>query len=400
MTISKGFVIFLTLFGLLSLGLHPSSYASESNGGSSSNPGVPSAANPLGDVLGLQDKLPNALCDEGVISKPPSLDILRDSSQKLKDLEAAFSLDINLRESSLLSFMLGDPAAHLASPWVEQALRDQDSKPKEAVQLLARLKRQVSLEICLALVTPGKLQKLAQHEPSPFLSAQLGQLGRQSSKKVNGGGNSGQTHLEVFDSDGRYGHLAGKWWIGGWIEPFEIKSARVQHRKYVRLANPITNLTQFIVLMGKEGIPVGFFFPTGDVLPSSWDSLRKIPETETAKQKRVEVYRLMIELEAFAAVNKRPEHSDSIRKLQDFYKNLLGAYQIYPEETQFESYRKHAHIAVSEKSLKEMFDIDFFSALQGAQINGARVGLGLLLPDLKLQGMYEEFKSRLRKLEI
>jgi hypothetical protein len=338
-------------------------------------------AGDLGEFLKLHEKLPQAVCDESTVSRAPSLAISNIDAPELV-------IQAQVDESTLIRFLLGDSFALVASPHL-QALSAQAVAPK-----LSQLKRQVSLELCTALITPGRLGKVFAASPS-WLFSGVPVLALANKRRV-------PEHLatiRVQDIDGRFGYVGRKWWVPGWVEPYEVLSARIGKREYVRLANPVTNRMQFIEVMGSNGIPLGFVYPTEEEITSlDWKSQKTKAATEPARQKAIDIYRLMIEIDAYHALTRSRGKADGIRKLQDFYKNLLAAYQIYPEEAQFALFAQKIGRMIGDDELKKTLDEVFFAAVSKARVNSAQVRFQLLQPDVKLHGMYLEYLERLKRL--
>ena len=89
---------------------------------------------------------------------------------------------------------------------------------------------------------------------------------------------------------------------------------------------------------------------------------------------------------------------EKVRSLQEFYKNLIQAYFLFPDDPRFGAYAKSAPGLTSlEKEFRAVFSSDFLKVLEGesAQINGARVGFVLFRPEPKLHAIFNEYVGRL-----
>ena len=336
----------------------------------------------IGDVLRLGGGVINAVCDESVAGKPPSLELTRPALTEKTELDPWFQLQYPMTEAQAMSFLLGDkslPGAWIVSPALQ-------SRGEGA-------RRRISLEICSGSVEPARLQKLISEQPSRFLLTEPRLPGTPSPSPPKG-----HALIRVRDVDHRFDKIGKQWRIPGWVEPYELVSIQVAGREYRRLANAITNRTQFIELVGKNDLPLGFIFPSSEPVPLDWSRARATAENEINRQRRAETYRLMIELDAYRVVSRHPSQGDEVRKLQDYYRNLISSYLQYPGEGQFTQYAKKAEGVPGEAEIKRALDAAFFSALSKAKVNGAGVGFTLFLPDPSLHGMYSEYRERLGRL--
>jgi hypothetical protein len=339
----------------------------------------------LSEFLKLREKLPTAVCDESQVARAPTLESTQPAPL------GGFRLRTDADESRLIGFLLGDPFLSVTSPYLESLWGPERAKHTErpaAAARLAELKRRLSLDVCTSLVTPGKLKGLLAATPSRFLPAEV-------ARPVETRPLAGASELVVRDIDSRFGRIGKTWWIPGWIDPHEVLSARVGRREYRRLANPVTNRLQFITVMGRDELPLGTLTPSAEPPVMSWEDLKKAAGHEGTRARLAELYRLMVELEAYRAVAREPGRAEEIRKLHEFYRNLIGAYQVYPDDPQFARYSGAARKLMGEREIRELLDRGFFGALDAAWVNGARVAFHWLPPDARLHGMFSEYRKRL-----
>jgi hypothetical protein len=259
-------------------------------------------------------------------------------------------------------------------------LEDQDSgiyAPTLSEQLvqtqrLARpgAMRKVSLEICNAVVTPGRIERYRADQPGLFFEAQP----MFETKRLPTGGNL----LVLTDAEKRFGRIGEKWFVAGWIEPYEVDRALLGGREYVRLAHPVTNRTQSILLRTPSGVPLGVLLPSPDAGKQSLSDLQALAEQPSARKQQVEVYRQMIEIEAYRALQVEPQRSEKI-----------------PNDARFGSYAKRAKLNLFEGEARRLLTPDFFEMLAQTRLGDAKVTLQYFKPDDKLQSMLEEFRRRL-----
>jgi hypothetical protein len=364
--------------------------------------GARPAASELQEFFKLNDKLPKAVCDENMIARAPSLESLNergaDGARVVPaqlDPGASLEFEVRITEAELIGFMLADRFTLVAAPHIRTLLQEQveaseQDQKKGAAAQLARIRKQIALDVCISLVTPGKLKQLMSSSPSWFLPP--ASVSATLPIAVPG---KGKAVFRVLDPEGRFGKIGQKWWIAGWLEPYEVSSVRIGKREYRRLANPVTNLTQSIEIVGRDELPLGQIFPTTDEPKKDWEQLRSASQTDGAKQRRGETYRLMIERDAYFAIARFPAQAEAIRKLQDYFKSQLGSYQIYPDEAQFDQFAKSQKSMMSESEIRGVLDSAFFESLGSARVNGAKVGLQIFKPDPKLHGLYKEYQRRL-----
>ncbi len=371
---------------------------------------IKTATHDLDEFLKLKERLPKAVCDESVISRAPSLEALRppggpdEARQEHWGAAHTFDVILDASESQLLAFLLGDTGGFMAAPAFLAQLN-------AATSGAGPLKRKVSLDICTALVTPGKVSALATGAERLFLPALPVEGSDQGSSKGAFAVDSplrdpGQGHavLRVLDQERRFGKVGDAWYVPGWIESYEVTFARSGRRVYRRIAQAITNRLQFIAVMGADSVPLGFLYLSAEPATDDWSRLKVLAENEASRQRLIELYRAILESDAYRAVGsgaqgKNRARLEAVRRLQEFYRNLMSAYQIYPNETQFAAYaRKAKSKDFSEKAAKTLLDAGFFQVLRTMQVNGSYVAFNLFAPDPVLRGMYQEFRRRLEQI--
>ncbi|MGE0615093.1 MAG: hypothetical protein AB7P04_05605 [Bacteriovoracia bacterium] len=346
---------------------------------------TPQSGEGLKEFFRLNEQLPKAICDATVISRAPLLSTMVE--EKAGAARPGHpSVRLALPESRLIAFLMDDAETLVADP----RLVERTTALKSEVSL-TELKKRVSLEVCTALVTPGKLASLIKDKPELLLPVQL--------EKLAAAGASAVAVLELNDVDHRLGKVQGQWWIGGWIEPFEVVTAQAGGRTYRRLANPVTNEVQSIQVIGKDGVPLGYFYPTRDEPKLDWETLQTQADTAESKKKRVQTYHLLVENEAFQALKRHPKKVEAIRKLQEFYKSLMNAYEIYPDDPRFAAYGKGG-AGWDAAAIRKTLDAGFFKSVAEARMaqSGARVAMAYLAPDPRLHAVFREFRDRLKKI--
>ena len=348
-----------------------------------------SNADELSDFLKLNENLPKAVCDESLISRAPSFEAA--TELKKTSSELSFEARMPAAENEILSFLMGDQSTLIAAPQVLALFKAQSAGS------ISDLKRKVSLEVCTSMVTPGKLGNLLTAKPEWVIPVTLMEEGNKSSRnKTTHGKSLPQALFLLRDVEGRFGKFGSKWYIPGWVESYEAQKVIVGKRRYERLANTITNHTQFILMMKPDETPLGFFVPSAEPSSVNWKILKAQTETEGNQQRKMEIYRMLIELEAYRAVARAPNQSDAVRKLQEFYKNLIAAYQIYPNGEQFAQYAKRVKSGTSaESDARDLLDDSFLKAMEAARVNGNRVTFFLFAPDSKLAAILQEYRKRL-----
>ena len=335
------------------------------------------APGPLESLMRVQSELTQVVCDPNTVSKAPTLVSVRGGEGQ----PARYEVRIPASEARVLSFLLEDPESGIFAPLLNEQLAQ--------TQRLARhgAMRKVSLEICNAVVTPGKIERYRAEQPGLFFEAQP----MFETKRLPTGGNL----LVLTDAEKRFGRIGEKWFVAGWIEAHEVDRALLGGREYVRLAHPVTNRTQSILLRTPSGVPLGVLMPSPDAGRQSLSDLQLLAEQPAARKQQVEVYRQMIEVEAYRALQVEPQRSEKIRNLQEFYRNTLGAYQVFPNDARFNSYAKRAKLNLFEGEARRLLTPDFFEMLAQTRLGDAKVSLQYFKPDDKLQSMLEEFRRRL-----
>jgi hypothetical protein len=356
--------------------------------------GAENVSGSLEPMIGLESKLSRAVCDESIVSHAPTLESLRKGPEPegmeiiIKSAtKNAFDLSASVSEKELIAYMLGDRASMIAAARFYDLLGKHDRQ-------LEDIRRQVSLDLCTSLVSPGGLKKLLAGKHELLLAAKKADADQALNPDARG------VSIRIRDTDGRFGEIGGRWWVPGWIEPYEVQSAMTggkTSREYRRLANPITNRLQLVAVMGPRGVPLGFIFPTNEVFRSDWELLKSGAGSDTNRSRQFETYRILMEFAAYEAVGRNPKNAEAVRNLQEFYKNLLGAYRIFPSSAQFSGVGKNTRM-LGERDLRRYINDEFLKTVAGARVNGAPVEFGLFAQDKVLQGLYEEYKSRLEKV--
>jgi len=356
----------------------------------------PAFASDLEDFMSLNEKLPGAVCDETMIARAPTLTPSSTSGIEAWKHQKNWSVEAQTQEVQVLSFLLGNAQSMIAAPYFaaqRAALTGSGGTAKE----LTELRRRISLGVCTALVTPGKMKSLMAETPHWFFSARLEEE-KAVPRLLKG---SGRAVFRIQDSEGRFGQLGGRWWVPGWIELQEVISVAIEGRRYRRLAHPITNGTRWIEISGDGDLPLGFIYPKPSNAVASttvkdsrdWKTLEAQADSEASRQRQIESYRLSLEIEAYRLATLKPGLSESVRKLQEFYKSLLSAYQLYPEDPQFAVYAKKSGKISTLTDTHRLLDSEFFRAL-----DAAHASVSLFKPNPKLHGLFREYQERLAKL--
>lgn len=333
-------------------------------------------------IFMLNRQLPQAVCDESTASQAPLL--VTSSLRKSPDSafnETRFQVSIQASESDLLRSLFADPTA-LLSAWGDDTPAGQISEQK----------RKISLEICQAVVTPGKLEPLLKKHPQWFLQTFF------QSKKPQ----KGKIHLVLQDRERRFGQIGARWYVGGWIEGYEIQEARSFWRHYLRLSQPITHETRSILLMTSlQGVdlPIGYFYPRSSKGVFSFQSALSRSKSPQNQKKLVDTYRVFIERDSYEILSKRPDQVEAVRKLQDFYRNILNAYEIFPGDDRFTGLGKAENHQIPLSRVRQTLGPDFISRLREIRLNQrGYLGFDLFDPQSRLHGIYLEFLSRIRTL--
>lgn len=370
-------------------------------------PQTPLTPSTFEKFLQFEEKLKTAVCDESVLSHAPSLEGLSKKHPKSASLFWV-SLGKDFSEKRILAFMLGDSLTGVFSAYLETALGDAAVGKSEAGFLekqsqMASLKRKVTLEICQATVQPQLWQNMLLAKPSPLLHAlpSVNEREKEDHKKTLKTLVEKGPVLQTVDSDGRFHFLSEQsvYLIPGWIEPFEVDRAFVQNRVYRRFSNPLTNQTQSIQVLSQAEVPLGVLFIAAQPLEANWEELVVQAKKARAQEVQIETYRMMVENEAVKTLQRSPKKAEHVKKLQDFYKNLLQAYLIFPDEKQFESFGRPEAPGFTFQEVHEKILTDgFLKNLNAATVNGGYVRLSLFRPDARLHSIFTEFKKKLEKL--
>jgi hypothetical protein len=360
----------------------------------------------LQKFLQFEEKLKTAVCDESVLNRAPNLEGLGKSATRKPNLFWV-QLDKDFSEKRLLAFILGDAlsgayANYLDGIIQETATEKQESNFLERQSKIASLKRKATLEICQALVQPSLWQSLLDTKPSRFLQAwpAVSEQDKEEHRRAAKGFSEKGPFLQVQDSESRFGFDvdASVYLVPGWVEPFELDRAFSQSRVYRRFSNPLTNQTQSIQVLSSSAVPLGLLFVTAEEASMAWEALVAEAKKSRAQEIQVETYRMMIENDAVQALQRNPKHADEVRKLQEFYKKLLQAYLIFPDEKQFESFGRQEGPGFTFSEVHEKYLTDgFLKSLASVRVNGGYVKLGLFRPDSRLHSIYLEYKKKLSR---
>jgi hypothetical protein len=219
----------------------------------------------------------------------------------------------------------------------------------------------------------------------------------------------------AVDHEGRFGlvrdrlaagRTAQRILVPGWLEPFEVEHVAVATgaRTYRRISNPVTNSTHAIEIASRAGVPLGLIFPSREPVAADLAAYRSWSELPDSRVRQIDNYRQRVEFEALRLLQRAGASADKgigrkVRDLQEFYKNLLQAYQLFPDEKQFDGYSPAlAKRGGFEEAARAALGPQFLDALRRARVNGAFVGLVLFKPDPKLHAIYAEFAGKLGKL--
>ncbi|MBY0470514.1 hypothetical protein K2X30_05045 [bacterium] len=352
----------------------------------------------FGRLLQLSDKLSRAVCVEGDALKLPSLDtgLETASSSTLFEYSPVHSVR-PISEADALAFLLGNQSTLLAA----ESLYLLTGGEGESRISYSDAKKRVAMEICSAVVTPGRLQKLVTATPKRFLQVMPTDETRKKSSKKTIGKKSGEISFLLQDVEGRFGKVGSQWWVGGWLESFEVRSIQVGARTYTRLANPLTNRAQLFLLGNADGFPMGYLYtlPESELLELVRNkSAPKLEENDSAKMRRFETFRAMMEIEALRKVKKNPEKSEKIKKLQESYRSLVGQYGSTPKDAKFRSYSKEGSKFLSKLDSKNILDKDFYKMLEYVRVNGSGVWVGVFTPDAVLLGLLSDYRKKLSEI--
>ncbi len=332
----------------------------------------------LEDFVRLNRELPRAVCDKAIGGRPPHLGITVGEAKRSR----VYSMEQSLKESQIVRFLLEDPAVSIWAPGLEA-----DAKAAEGDRSLGALKERISLEVCTSMVTSGHVENLFTEHKGWFIDAH---------PRAGWDPRLEQDGILFLDSDGRVGRHRGQWKLAGWIEPYEVLTIRKGPRVYRRLSNPITNQTLLVMVETLERVPLGIFYAAGVASEWSWEVWKKSSEAAVLRKKKVDAYRTLIESDAYEALLVRKDRVEAIRKLQEFYKSLIHAYEMVPEDSRFSNGQTSE--AIKKWNPEKVLDPSFLSEMRGTQLTTGQVGFTYLSPDVRLHGIFEEFRKKLKEV--
>lgn len=346
----------------------------------------------LSDFFKLNEELPQAVCDDAQVSRPP---LLSSEPTEKGSRFSFYQVQADIQESKLLSFLMGDSLSVVASPKVFQFMKEmkidssQELNPvfsDRAADLnrLKELKRKVALLVCKAFVSSGELEKLVQNNPHLFLDATPL---RDRSMSLKGSLSS----MLVRDLDQRFGKFGKAWKVAGWIEPYEMVEMRTKHRIFRRLFHPVTNHFEFVVLMTPQGMPLGYFRNSKKPTKFSFQDISQPSRDLENQRKRLEIYRLMIQFEAYLALQEAKVETSPIRELQETYWRKFQA--------RFSKNNDQAKNENQEDAkLKQVLDLSFFKMLKETRMNDAYVDFVFFGSDMNLHQIYQEYLNQLKMI--
>jgi len=337
----------------------------------------PTKKDSLSQFFQFEQNLPKAICDERMRGRAPALPV----GGEQKEWQV-LNTEFDVRELQIIQFLMNDRETMIARAGL---LAEYESK-KEAG--LMAYQAQISLELCRALVTPGKLTELLQSRPHLFFEL----TEKKKSKPLN------RSRFTVQDMENRFAS-DGKTWRGvGWIQPHEVLTAQsVSRRRYRRVMNLISHQLKIVIVESNHGFPLGFLYPTSDRVPIDWETLHAQASSQTHRSKQVDTYRHLIENRSLRALKRNPKKHNEFKKLLDFYKSLLQAYRLMPDDVKFKTYESGS--GPKPVRTQAALDASFFEVLLKSKVNGVKIAFGLFEPDPKLHAIWNEFKSKLSELE-
>ena len=248
-------------------------------------------AAPAEDELGrLGEGLQHALCADSS-TRPPTLEALRGASGDSEPKDAVWELEIPWSAARALELLLGGSELRYPSAWLESAGGEVGARTK------------LSEEICLTLVTPGKLPTLLSASPSRFIEL----------KPVTK--NQTRVQLWIRDATGRFASISGRWLAPGWIESSEVVRVQAASRSFRRVLQPVTGeLLGFGVFSGDK--PLGSLGYEGDLKKLAPQALTEL---------RTLYWRWAFEDLAYRKLRTEPARADLTRQvLKDFLKEFLN----------------------------------------------------------------------------
>lgn len=363
----------------------------------------------------LKEKLTHAVCDEAYVSRPPTLESL--VSDDAPPDSFRIDLPAGAPEHEVVSFLLGDAVQGIPSEYVRTQL-DLALKAKglagklgnlggedllEAQAAVQSVKRRAALDVCEALASPGKLAQLLAAKPGRFLEANpAAGVGGATSTAL--GPSRGGLAVIATDTGARFGkpRRRSAYLVPGWLEASEVVGVRAPGYWYRRLSNPVTNKTQSVQVATPAGVPLGILFHSREAPAPDWSAAKAWSEDMRARETQIQTYRLLMDALAIQALRGSggdARLSGGIRKLEEFYRNLISAYESLPDEKQFDSYR---NARVERFGLEEVttriLGERFLRTLLRARVNGSYVQVGLFRPDPALHAIFLEYQGRVEKL--
>ncbi len=311
----------------------------------------------LNEFFKLKEKLPLAICDESIIHKAPSLETLDQNSDFSKNT-SELSLIYEMSEPSLIRFLLDEPTVIIASPYVRKKITMSSNEPSSGEILI--IKNKTSIEICTSLAKTTELKKLLTASPSRFLLTSPFSLKKPTENK---------TLFKLIDINNRFTKINQTHWIPGWVELSEIASASTESHIYKKISQPITHQTRFILVTNKEELPLGFLYTTQDPQSSQ--------NNELNSEKLAEIYKLMIENEAYKKIMQHPQNAEEINRIQNQYKNKILEY----------FNQTKSQILLKKLGLNNAFLL----MLEKIKVGNSKVGIHLFNPDPKPFKIYKEF---------
>lgn len=322
------------------------------------------------DFIKLQDQLPQAVCDQTQVSRPPFLKFPETEKSILEShAQAYFTLEHSIELPEALHILLQNESPLLSAQGITT------EKTKKSDEPVDHFKRKISQEFCVALLSQEKQNHFIQDKKNWILelSTQKPQSGKQA--------------FGVEDMEGRFLRNKNTVYVGGWIEPHEVVSfVDLKGFKIKKLIHPLTRETQSIVLLGLHEEPLGFF---------QVKNKDRAPSSELLMRKRLDLYQSLIENEAYRTLfgfedqSIRDQKKEKIKKTKEFYLNLVQAFHIFPENPQFQTYSGKVKLQ-DHKSVEDY--------IQKNQTHLNEVEFQPLPRDEKLLAIFNEYLNQLKKI--
>lgn len=310
----------------------------------------------LADIIKLNQQLPNVICDQKVIEQPARLSLNVEKPERPKTyLWKSAPLD----EKKLIRFLLGDRSVSFG------ALKEGDAD-------LEASKKALSLEFCRLVLQLTQEENIFEKKRDRLLQV----VPLKSSTGLPRIAEANTWWL--VDWDGRVGDFRGDHFIAGWIELPEVLAVRAGPRVYMPLSHPVTHRVEDVILISDRGIPEGKF----QAGRSSDDS----------RKAQFLTYDLLMEGESYTAFVKTPSKQPEIKRLKEFYRNLMSAYELYPEEVKLAG-----NAATASRSLASE-GTSFHGLIKDIQINGQPVNFVQFPNDPKLHQLYLDYIKKLSAL--